>query len=240
VKVPEEVIRQVAKLADISGDPEGLTPAQLQEKLLNTIKKIDEYYKSNKATPRSIARLRVSHERLELLLDALRVFSSTDELAEPAARQPPIIPQTFAAKITHLIYEAHRAVAARNKQPAAKKIDHLAGELIKHLRAFNDPENDEIFLRMAALRSRTGAVSRTKVRQQLGWVRRNFVEGLRWAVGEAGGRLTLNRRKEGGTLVDAIVLLRPYLPEELKAGMSFATLRRICAAQISKKRSRKH
>lgn len=248
MKIPEEVIRQIAKLADIPPcGGEALTVAQPQEKLLNTVKKIDEHYKSNEATPRNIARLRVSVERLTLIIDALQhpVPPHRPIVAEGGRwrdKQPPIIPQTFAAQIARLINEAHRAVAARNKQPVAKKIEHHAGELIKHLRAFNDPlsENDEIFCRLAALQRNTKLVSHTRVRHQLGWVRRNFVEGLRWAAEEAGGRLTLNRRKEGGTLVDAIVLLRPYLPEELRAGMSFATLRRICAAQISKKRSRKH
>ena len=157
--------------------------------------------------------------------------------------QPPSRPQTFAAGVGRLIYEAHRAAAARTKQPIAKKIEHHAGELIKHLKAFNDlpalSENDDILWKIAALRGRAMLVGRTEVAQQLTWVRRDFIEGLRWAAKEAGGRLTLNRRKEGGTLVDAIALLQPYLPEELRAGMSFATLRRICAAQNSKKRPKK-
>src|SRR5262249_17002648 len=108
-------------------------------------------------------------------------------------------------------------------------------ELIRHLKSFNDlralSQTDEILLRIEALRHHVRLVSHTKERQQLGWVRRNFVEGLLWAAKKAGGRLTLNRRKEGGSLVDAIALLRPYLPKELRAGMSFATLPRICGSK---------
>ena len=149
--------------------------------------------------------------------------------------QPHIIPQTFASGVAQLIYEAHKAIAVRNKQPVARKIEYHASELIRHLKSFNDlralSQTDEILLRIETLRHDVRLVTRTKVRQQLGWVRRNFVEGLLWAVKKAGGRLTLNRRKEGGTLVDAIALLRPYLPKELRAGMSFATLRRICGSK---------
>lgn len=254
MKIPEEVIRRVAKLAGIPGDPyvgEGRTVMQVQEELLSASKKLSEHYTSNEAkiTPRSIANLSITIELLELVGDDLQRPVIPLPPIQPG-EQPPSTPRTFAAEVASLIYLTHRAVAARNKQPVAKKVEHHAGELIKHLKAFNDlpalSENDEILWKIAALRGRAAFVGRTKVRHQLGWVRRDFVEGLRWAAKEAGGRLTLNRRKEGGTLVDAIVSLRPYLPEELRAGMSFATLRRmvrsprrICVAQTSKKALKK-
>jgi hypothetical protein len=84
-------------------------------------------------------------------------------------------------------------------------------------------------------------------------IREAYVEGILDAAAAAGGRLTLNRRKEGGSLVDALSLLDPYLPKEgvllpLSKEWSFSTLRRIydpwsvrnkTVAQKRKKSSRK-
>jgi hypothetical protein len=53
------------------------------------------------------------------------------------------------------------------------------------------------------------------------------VKNLLDAADRAGGRLRLNRRTEGGSLVEAMKLLEPYLPAEFGRGFSLATLRRI-------------
>jgi hypothetical protein len=48
----------------------------------------------------------------------------------------------------------------------------------------------------------------------------------------ADGNLKLNPRTERGTLVDAIKLLRPYLPEEISKPPSFSTLKRLRKAWV--------
>jgi hypothetical protein len=96
VKVPEEVIRQVAKLADIPGDPyvgEGQTVAQVQEELLSAIEKFRDYSESNEAklTPRSVAHLSRAIELLEFTLDALQHPVIPPPPIQPG-EQPPSIP----------------------------------------------------------------------------------------------------------------------------------------------------
>jgi hypothetical protein len=57
---------------------------------------------------------------------------------------------------------------------------------------------------------------------------------------QAGGGLTLDRRKEGGSLFEAIELLRPVLPKEIVGKLSFSTQRRIYEAWLkNNKNSRK-
>jgi hypothetical protein len=219
---------------------------QLQEELLNDLKKLAKYYESMTPTSRDAAKLPRNMAQIAGMGDTLRVVQYN--LEHPAVphrpirpgEQPPVVPQTFAKKVAQLIEGAHRAVAVRNKKPVAKEIEYHVNELIKQLRAFNASENDEVFWALGRIRLRAMLVGHASVRQQLGWVRRDFVEGLRRAAKEAGEGLSLNRRKEGGPLADAIALLLPYLPTELRSGMSFATLRRICVAQNRGKRLKKH
>jgi hypothetical protein len=69
-----------------------------------------------------------------------------------------------------------------------------------------------------------------------GWLRREarhrFVNDLLDAAAAAGGKLTLNARSERGTLVDAIKLLLPYLPQEISKMPSFSTLKRLRDAWV--------
>jgi hypothetical protein len=65
-----------------------------------------------------------------------------------------------------------------------------------------------------------------------------FVERLLHAAQSAGGRLTLSRRNESGSLIDAIKLLAPYLPAETATKLSFATVRRIREAWLKKQENR--
>jgi hypothetical protein len=75
-----------------------------------------------------------------------------------------------------------------------------------------------------------------------GWDRSIFVATLVNAAQAAGGKLGINRRNGRGSLVEAINLLRPYLPAEFQRGLSAGTLRRIKppAAQKPKKPIKKH
>src|SRR5262249_15591285 len=68
--------------------------------------------------------------------------------------------------------------------------------------------------------------------------RKVFIEGLLDAAHEAGGEFRLNRRSEGGPLVEALDLLEPYLPPKFLAKTSVATLRRIQNSWIKNKENK--
>jgi hypothetical protein len=68
--------------------------------------------------------------------------------------------------------------------------------------------------------------------------RQAFVSGLLDAAETAGGKLTLNKRHDSGSLVEALALLKPYLPPEISRHLSFSnlvTLRREWAKKHKKK-----
>ena len=143
-----------------------------------------------------------------------------------------------------------------------KEIDHHAHELAQHLKA-TDKKKLFAIVSSDTIKGITGLARGARRANQLAktprhgkWpvkIRKAYVEGILDAAAAAGGRLTLNRRKEGGSLVDALSLLDPYLPKEgvllpLSKEWSFSTLRRIydpwsvrnkTVAQKRKKSSRK-
>jgi len=128
-----------------------------------------------------------------------------------------------------------------SKLKRLKEIDYHAHELAQHLKA-SDKKKLFAVVSSDTIRGITGlargaqrAKLLAKAPRQGKWpvkIRKAYVEGILDAAAAAGGRLTLNRRKEGGSLVDALSLLDPYVP---KAGVlrplakvwSFSTLRRI-------------
>jgi len=57
--------------------------------------------------------------------------------------------------------------------------------------------------------------------------RHDFVNELLDAAADADGNLTLNKRSERGSLIEALDLLSPYLPAEFTKGLSFSTLFRL-------------
>jgi hypothetical protein len=149
-----------------------------------------------------------------------------------------------------------------SKLKRLKEIAHHADELAKHLKAspkkklFAVVSSDTIKGIAGLARGARRAKQLAKAPRQGKWpvkIRKAYVEGILDAAAAAGGRLTLNRRKEGGSLVDALRLLDPYLPKEgvllpLSKEWSFSTLRRIydpwsvrnkTVAQKRKKSSRK-
>ena len=122
-----------------------------------------------------------------------------------------------------------------------KEIDHHAHELAQHLKAsdkkklFAIVSSDTIQGISGLARGARRAKQLAKAPRQGKWLvtlRKAYVEGILDAAAAAGGHLTLNRRKEGGSLVDALILLNPYLPNvgvlrPLSKEWSFSTLRRI-------------
>ena len=144
----------------------------------------------------------------------------------------------FFANVKRTIRRAHmsRTSYLASDITRYKKIGSLARELIKELKASNAKvsfplaSNDIMDAIEYVAQGAEGVGRLAKVETPGQWaikVRKNFVEGLLNAAWRAGGRLTLNRRTEDGSLVDALGLLSPYLPQEGISRQSFSTLRRI-------------
>jgi hypothetical protein len=122
-----------------------------------------------------------------------------------------------------------------------KEIAYHSHQLAQHLKAsdkkklFAIVSSDTIQGITGLARGARRANQLAKAPRQGKWpvkIRRAYVEGILDAAAAAGGRLTLNRRNEGGPLVEALSLLNPFLPEEgvlrpLSKEWSFSTLRRI-------------
>jgi hypothetical protein len=122
-----------------------------------------------------------------------------------------------------------------------KQIAHHAHELVKLLKRSSEKKlfaivsRDTIMAIAGLARGAERAGRLAKSKRQGKWpiiVRKRYVEGLLDAAANAGGRLTLDSAKQGGSLVDALRLLKPYLPQEgllarLSEDKSFSTLRRI-------------
>jgi hypothetical protein len=191
-----------------------------------------------------------------------------NDLAELAAIPPGIglwqPHKKFASDVLKCVRMVHDYgnILTASKLKRLKEIAFHADELAQHLKAsdkkklFAIVSSDTIQGITGLARGARRASRLAKAPRQGKWpvkIRRAYVEGILDAAAAAGGRLTLNRRNEGGSLVEALSLLNPFLPEEgvlrpLSKAWSFSTLRRIydpwCArnktvAQKRKKSSRK-
>jgi hypothetical protein len=187
-----------------------------------------------------------------------------NELAELAAIPIGLWPhKTFVSEVLKCIRMVHDYgnILNASKIKRIKEIDHHAHKLAQHLKAsdkkklFAIVSSDTIQGISGLARGARRAKQLAKAPRQGKWpvtLRKAYVEGILDAAAAAGGRLTLNRRNEGGSLVEALSLLNPYLPKEgvlrpLSKEWSFSTLRRIydpwlrnkTVAQKRKKSSRK-
>jgi hypothetical protein len=148
----------------------------------------------------------------------------------------------FNANIIGNILMAHTVagISSVKKMAAHTNGAHHARELVKYLRA--DGKRLSYFLRrhetvddyiesIDSLAREAQIVARLAKAPRAGGsmtlTRNYFVEGLLNIAVSAGGRLTLNSAKEGGSLFEAMELLEPYLPKEISEKLSFSTLRRI-------------
>ncbi|MGC2075094.1 MAG: hypothetical protein WA728_03480 [Xanthobacteraceae bacterium] len=191
-----------------------------------------------------------------------------NDLAELAAIPPGIglwrPHEKFVFDVSNCVRMVHDYgnILDASKLKRLKEIAYHADELAQHLKASGKKElfavvsSDTIRGITGLARGARRAKLLAKAPRQGKWpvkIRKAYVEGILDAAAAAGGRLTLNRRKEGGSLVDALGLLDPYLPKEgvllpLSKEWSFSTLRRIydpwsarnkTVAQKRKKSSRK-
>src|SRR5262249_45388560 len=132
-----------------------------------------------------------------------------------------------------VIVENTHYVATHTKPKVAAKIDHLACQLSAELKSSGlSPwfeASDIAALNNLAKQARHfERRGRKKLPAKAFEVfRKSFVSELLDAANKAGGRLGINRRTGRGSLVEAIDLLRPYLPAEFQRGLSARTLRRI-------------
>ncbi|MGC2079245.1 MAG: hypothetical protein WA728_25100 [Xanthobacteraceae bacterium] len=170
-----------------------------------------------------------------------------NELAELAAIPPGIglwqPHEKFVFDVLKCIRMVHDYgnILDASKLKRLKEIAYHADELAQHLKASSEKKLFAL-LSSDTIRGITGlargvrrATLLAKAPRKGKWpvkIRKAYVEGILDAAAAAGGRLTLNRRKEGGSLVDALSLLDPYLPKEgvllpLSKEWSFSTLRRI-------------
>jgi hypothetical protein len=149
--------------------------------------------------------------------------------------------EEFRSMIIANIEEAHYLAASANKTTLKmKKIGSLARELKKILAASNEqylsqllPSPVEHYISalndLAKEAQRIGRRKKAKVSpsKMLTLYRMLFVHRLLDAAYNAGGRLGVNSRTGRGSLVDAIEILKPYLPAEFSQKLSVETLRRI-------------
>ena len=167
-----------------------------------------------------------------------------NDLAELAAIPIGLWPhKTFVSEVLKCIRMVHEYgnILNASKIKRLKEIDHHAHELAQHLKAsdkkklFAIVSSDTIKGITGLARGARRAKLLVKIPQRGKWpvtLRKAYIEGILDAAAAAGGHLTLNRRKEGGSLVDALILLNPYLPNvgvlrPLSKEWSFSTLRRI-------------
>ena len=166
------------------------------------------------------------------------------DLAELAAIPIGLWPhKTFVSEVLKCIRMVHDYgnIFDASKIKRLKEIAHHADELAQHLKAtdkkklFAIVSSDTIQGITGLARGARRAKLLVKIPQRGKWpvtLRKAYIEGILDAAAAAGGRLTLNRRNEGGSLVDALSLINPFLPKEgvlrpLSNEWSFSTLRRI-------------
>jgi hypothetical protein len=161
----------------------------------------------------------------------------------------------FNSRVESAVYVAHLTIALSSpkKLTARKKIARCAQELANTLQALKRDDKEILvhFLPhhqstfedfVTATRELADTARRicslagrpsNRLRQE---AQRAFVRLLLGAADDCGGGLKLNSRSEGGTLVDAIDLLVPYLPREISEKPSFSTLKRLRGAWVQKRK----
>jgi len=164
--------------------------------------------------------------------------------------------QWFESQITANISTAHTVAALNNagQIKTGKKIGRLARELECAVRASDQSHLSYFLPRGSTIDSCIAAVNDlAKAAQEIGrlkkakrkgkmaeTMRKVFIEQVLDAAHEAGGEFRLNRRNGGGSLIEAIDLLAPYLPPEFLAKTSDATLRAVRNSWLKNKENKKN
>jgi hypothetical protein len=187
------------------------------------------------------------HAQYVSLQNQYALQHGTDDFMVP----PTTRADRFDSEIEATVYVAHDTIAlgSAKKLTARKPIARCAQQLAKTLQALKRDEKDLLVHFLPYRRQATFDDFVTATRElaeearhicsltgmKSAPLRRTaqhfFVNHLLDAVADAGGKLTLNVRTERGTLVDAIELLLPYLPQEISKMPSFSTLKRLREAR---------
>jgi hypothetical protein len=203
--------------------------------------------------PAVLAKLRkiaaIREENPFALLRAQYVALLAAQQGELVIPPPPTAADEFNFKIGAAIYVAHFCIALSNpkKLTARKQIASCAQELANTLRTLSQDEKD-VLVHFLPHRPRATFDDFVAATRELAdearhicslagrptshlkrAARRSFVNNL---LDAADGKLTLNARKERGTLVEAVELLLPYLPQEISKMPSFSTLKSLRRAWV--------
>jgi hypothetical protein len=166
---------------------------------------------------------------------------------------PTTAAEKFDSKIGAAIHVAHLTIALSSpkKRTARKEIARCARALANVLQALKRDDKEILLHFLPYRRQSTFEDFITATREladeardicslpgrSLGRRRREtqrfFVSRL---LDAADGKLTLNVRTERGTLVNAIELLLPYLPQEISKMPSFSTLKRLRKAWVQNRK----
>jgi hypothetical protein len=161
---------------------------------------------------------------------------------------PPITEaEQFDSKIKSAVWVAHLTIALSSpkKLTARKQIARCARELADTLQALRRDDKEILLHFLPHRRASTFEDFITATRElaheardicslagrpsswQRRQARRSFVNLLLEAADDVGGKLTLNKRNERGSLKEAVDLLLPFLPPEFSKGLSFSVLSRL-------------
>jgi hypothetical protein len=189
----------------------------------------------------------VERQRRELATGALRLRLPNAALLEQLAALAGTTRKRFDAVITGVIYKAHEIEAYDNvKKIPHKRVARHAHELVSLLKAsdekhlsyllFGDETVSELILILENLAQSAqgigGVTKYSQLRSSMVSMRHDCIEFLLTYAALAGGRLTLDRHKESGSLFEAVELLKPFLPKEVSSKLSFSTQRRIYEAWL--------
>jgi hypothetical protein len=225
-KIPPEVLAELARLAGIVESPPYAEP------LVEMVRRAG--LPPAETLPKMVRRALVSF---------------TESLSGVSSTLTNI--QHFEAEIGGHIEATHFSSAFNNPQrlKRARRVDRLARELTNVLQLDKDYwglipllPTDLDTLIVALNRLTESARSPGKSAKRPGkWRearRKFFIEALLDAAHRAGGEFKLNRRTGGGSLVEAIELLAPYVPAEYSAKTSPTTLRRIKQAWLKRRQNK--
>jgi hypothetical protein len=180
------------------------------------------------------------------------LFPQEGEFIAPIFPVPSTAAEEFDSKIKAAVYTAHFTIALTNskKLETRKQIARCAQELANVLRTLKKDEKDILVHFLPHRRQATFDDFVTATRELAAEARhicslagrpsgrfrqvtqRSFVTLILDAAADAHGKLTLNARSGRGSMVDAIKLLLPYLPQEIEKMPSFSTLKRLRDAWV--------
>ena len=176
----------------------------------------------------------------------MSIFVTSDPTAEPICiRVERILPRIeklarvknfkiFPLLVMEVVDRAYGMASSEPSLKGTKRIGQLVHELQKGLDGNPDVARHLDWYDLEAVGNLVERLHKLEQLKRDGrpnkWaeiLRKQFVNGLLDAAHHAGGDLGVNRRNGRGSLVKAVNLLKPHLPDLFQHGLSPATLRNI-------------